>query len=89
MYVMIEIRFDLAFVVEKLNQYYQNFSIRHRTALNRMLRYLKKIVDLQLIYNETIDSNFTCYADVAYDDNAIDKKSIYGNILLIKNGAVT
>ena len=89
MYAIIEIRSDLAFVVEKLSQYCQNFSIRHRTTLNRMLRYLKKIVDLQFIYDETIDSNLTCYADAAYGDDAIDRKSIYDNALLIKNGAVT
>ena len=89
MYAMIEIRPDLAFAIGKLNQYCQNFSIRHRTALDRVLRYLKKIVDLQFIYDETIDSNFTCYADAAYDDDAIDRKSIYGNTLLIENGAVT
>ena len=89
MYAMIEIKFDLAFAVGKLNQYCQNLSIKHRTALDRVLRYLKKIVDLQLIYDETIDSNLTCYADAAYDDDAIDRKSIYGNVLLIKNDAVT
>ena len=89
MYAMIEIRPDLAFAVEKLNQYCQNPSIRHRTALDRVLRYLKKTADLQLIYDGTIDPNPTCYADAAYGDDAIDKKSTYDNALLIKNGAVT
>ena len=89
MSTMIEIRSDLTFAVKKLSQYCQNFSIRHRIALNRMLRYLKEIVDLQFIYDETIDPNLTCYADAAYGDDAIDRKSIYDNVLLIKNGAVT
>ena len=89
MYAMIEIRPDLAFAVKKLSQYCQNPSVRHRTALNRVLRYLKKTFDLQFIYDETIDSNFTCYADAAYGDDAIDRKSIYDNTLLIENDAVT
>ena len=58
MYAIIEIKFDLTFVVGKLSQYCQNLSIRHRTTLDRVLRYLQKIFDLQLIYDKTIDSNF-------------------------------
>ena len=86
MYAMIETRSDIAYAIGKLSQYCQNPSMRHRTALDRVLRYLKRTVDLALLYDKTASP--ICYADASYGDNQIDRKSTYGHTLLIENGAV-
>ena len=51
MYAIIAIRSDIAFVIKKLNQFCQNSAIRHRNALNRVFRYLKKTTDLILLFD--------------------------------------
>ena len=86
MYAMIAIRSNIAFVIKKLNQFCQNSAIRHRNALNRIFRYLKKITDLILLFDRTINS--ISYADAAYENNLIDRKFTYENTLFIKNDAV-
>ena len=44
MYAMIVIRSNIAFVIKKLNQFCQNSAIKYRNALNRIFRYLKKLL---------------------------------------------
>ena len=87
MYAMIGIRSDIAYVVNKLSQYCQNPAVRHRTAFDRVLRYMRKTINLTLTYDETV--NLTCYADAVYGNDLIDRKSTYGHVLLIGNGTVT
>ena len=86
MYAMIAIRSNIAFVIKKLNQFCQNSAIRHRNALNRVFRYLKKTTDLILLFDWTISS--ISYADAAYENDLIDRKFTYENTLFIKNDAV-
>ena len=87
MYAMIDTRPEIIYVVNKLSQYCQNSTVRHRTTLDRMFRYMRKTIDLTLTYDGTI--NFTCYANAVYENDLIDRKSTYGHVLLIKNEAVT
>lgn len=86
MYAMVGTRPDIAYAIGKLSQYCQDPSMRHRTALDRVLRYLKGTVDLALLYDETASP--ICYADASYGDDPTDRKSTYGHTLLIGNGAV-
>ena len=86
MYAMIAIRSDIAFVIKKLNQFCQNSTIKHRNALNRVFRYLKRSTDLTLLFNRTINS--INYANAVYKNDLTDRKFIYENTLFIKNDAV-
>ena len=86
MYAMIATRSDIAFVIKKLNQFCQNSTIRHRNVLNRIFRYLKKTIDLVLLFDQTINS--ISYADTVYENDLIDWKFTYENTLFIKNDAV-
>ena len=86
MYAMIAIRSNIAFVIKKLNQFCQNSAIKHRNVLNRVLRYLKKTIDLILLFDRTTES--ISYADAAYENDLIDRKFTYENTLFIKNDAV-
>ena len=86
MYAMITIRPDIAFVIKKLNQFCQNSAIKHCNALDRILRYLKKTIDLILLFDRTAES--ISYADAIYENDLIDWKFTYENTLFIENGAV-
>ena len=86
MYAMIAIRSNIAFVIKKLNQFCQNSAIRHRNVLNRIFRYLKKTIDLILLFDWTINS--ISYANAVYENDLIDRKFTYENTLFIKNDAV-
>ena len=61
--------------------------MRHRNALDRVLRYLKGTIDLGLTYDDS--ARPICYADASYGDDVTDRKSTYGNTLLVGNAAVT
>ena len=87
MYAMIATRPDIAYAVGKLSQYCQNPAVRHRTALDRIFRYLRGTTDLALLYDNSTGP--ICYADSSYEDDSIGRKSTYGNVMLIENGAVT
>ena len=86
MYAMIATRPDIAYAVEKLSQYCQNSTAKHCVVLDRIFRYLKKTTDLALLYNNFAGS--ISYADAFYENDVSDRKSTYGNTLLIKNAAV-
>ena len=85
-YAMIAIRPDIAYAVEKLSQYCQNPIAKHRSALNRIFRYLKKTTDLVLLYDNSAGP--ISYADASYENDVSDRKSTYENTLLIGNAAV-
>ena len=89
MYAMVGTRPDIAFAVCKLSQYCQDPSLRHRIALDRVLRYLKGTIDLALVYDHSKAGHPVCYADAAYGDDVVDRKSTYGHTLLIGNASVT
>ena len=86
MYVMMIIRFDIAYVVNKLNQYCQNLIQWHCTTLNRIFCYLFETINLILLYDNLII--FICYADAAYKNNVIDQKLAYRHVMLVKNKTV-
>lgn len=86
-YAMIGTRPDIAYAVGKLSQYCQDSSVRHKNALDRILRYLKETIDLGLTYDDSAHS--ICYADASYGDDLTDRKSTYENTLLIEHAATT
>lgn len=90
MYAMTGTRVDLAQSMGKLSQYCQDPAVRHRTAMDRLLRYLNGTVDLTLVFDFTDPGGYpVCYADASYGDDKIDRKSTYGHTLLIGNASVT
>ena len=88
MYAMVSTRPDLAFAVGKLSQYTHDPATRHRTALDRVLKYLKGTADLALVYDHNRNGDLISFADAAYGDDVNDRKSTYGHTMLLGNGAV-
>ena len=88
-FVTIGMRPDISFAVCKLSQFCQDPCVRYRTALDRVLRYLKGTIDLALVYDHSRAGHSIGYADAAYGDDLEDRKSTYGHTLLIGNASVT
>ena len=47
---MINIRLDLIFAINKLSQFYYNLIIRYVNAVNRILKYVVKIIIFNLYF---------------------------------------
>lgn len=80
---------DIAFVASKLSQYTHDPAVRHRVALDRVLRYLKGTMDLALIFNRNGSSIMepVGYADASFSDDVLDRKSTYGTTIIFGNAA--
>lgn len=89
MYAMVCTRPDLAYAVGKLSQFTHDPAVRHRTALDRVLKYLKGTADLALTYDHSSsNSGPMSFADAACGDDTNDRKSTYGHTMLLGYGAV-
>lgn len=88
MYAMTSTRPDLAYAVGKLSQFTHDPAAKHRTALDRVLKYLRGTADYALVYDHNTAGDPVSFADAAYGDDTENRKSTYGHTLLLGNGAV-
>ena len=51
MYATIHTRLDIVFVLERLNQYFNDFAKHYEQTLKNLLRYIRFIIDYELKYN--------------------------------------
>ena len=52
MYVMIKTRLNIAFTVDRLSQFNTNSTNEHMKAAKHVLQYLKRILDLNITYDD-------------------------------------
>ncbi|GKF68312.1 hypothetical protein Tco_0197991 [Tanacetum coccineum] len=77
MYAMTYTRPDIAFVVGKLSRYTSNPSTKHRQAIQRVLKYLKKTMDYRLTYTG-YPSVLEGYTDASWIINTEDNSFTSG-----------
>ena len=65
MYAMTSTRLNLTYAVGKLSQHAHDQTARHQTALDQVLKYLKRTADLALVYDHKSSGNLIGYADAA------------------------
>ena len=82
---MTEIRSDLFFAIDKLSQFYCDFTIRYINIVNRVLRYIRDTIHLNLRFQDTEDSYK--FVDIVYADHKTDRKTIYRFVFLCDNVA--
>ena len=88
MYAMTSTRPDIAFAIGKLSQFSHDPGVKHRVALDRVIRYLKGTASLGLVYGPSPKGNTPIgYADAAYADSSENRKSTHGMTLLLANSA--
>lgn len=76
MYAIIATRPDIAFVVGKFRQFSHNPTVRHYMWLDKILCYLKEIVNLGLFYDyssTTLTIKPIGFIDSAYVDDSFDR----------------
>ena len=83
MYLITNTRPNLAFVINKLSQFYSDSTIRYMNKLNQVLRYVAETTNYSLHYKR--DEGSVIYSNSIYDDNRNNRKSIYNHVLLYKH----
>jgi len=87
-WVAVGSRPDISFAVGQLAQFMENPGRNHWEAVKRVLRYLKGMKDLKLVYGNTGDKGLQAFAD-ADGANQEHRRAISGFVVLIDGGAVS
>jgi hypothetical protein len=54
MYIMLKIRFDIAYFISIINRYVFDFTQTHWQAIKRIFRYLRETYQMKLIFREAL-----------------------------------
>ena len=80
MYVVIHTRSDIAFALERLNQYFNDFAIHHDKTMKILLRCIRSIIDFDIVYdlklNNSENFKFKIFSNSDYAIDKLNKKSI-------------
>ena len=90
MHLMIQTRFDIAFVVLKLIQFMNNSINEHWIILKRVLRYLKKTTNLNVLYDQSIDikNSLEIWTNSNWTKNVNDSRFIHEYLVFLKDELV-
>ena len=89
LYAAMATRPDIAQSVGVISKFNSNPSEAHLTAVKRVLRYLKRTVDLALKYQKQEDESLIGYSDADWAGDCDDRHSTTGNVFLMAGGAVS
>ena len=89
MYAQVCTRPDIAYVVGVLGRYQSNPSMDHWKAGKKVIRYLQGTKDYMLMYRQTDNLDLVGYSDVDFTGCVDSRKSTYGYIFLMVDGAVS
>ncbi|GKE43271.1 hypothetical protein Tco_1470555 [Tanacetum coccineum] len=88
MYAMTCTRHDIAFVVGKLTRYTSNLGTQLWQAIQRVLKYLKKMMDYRLTYTGST-LVLEGYTDASWISNTEDNSSTSGWVFLLGGGVIS
>ncbi|XP_074270922.1 secreted RxLR effector protein 161-like [Silene latifolia] len=88
-YVQTCTRPDISFVVGMLGQYKSNLGIDHWRAAKKVLRYLQSTKELMLTYRRSDHLEVIGYSDSDYAGYVGSRKSTFGYLFLLAEGAVS
>ncbi|GJV27234.1 zinc finger, CCHC-type containing protein [Tanacetum coccineum] len=88
MYAMTCTRPDIAFAVGKQSRYTSNPDTQHWQVIQRVLKYLKKIMDYRLVYSGYPSVLEGC-TDASWISNTKDNSSTSGWVFLLGGGAIS
>lgn len=87
MYLAVNSRPDIAYVISYLSQFNTKFTSEHWKAAKRVLQYLKGTIDYSLIYRND-DKKIVGYADADWANGA-DRKSYSGFVFMLSEGPIS
>lgn len=90
MYLAVNTRPDIAFIVTKLSQFNQCFYKCHWKAVKRVIRYLKTTQHQGLVYRKSKEEhlNLTCHSDADWANSA-DARSFTGVVVQLGHNTVS
>jgi hypothetical protein len=89
MYTAIGTYPDIAFAVQSLSQFTLHSSFKHITAPHYIFCYLKRTVDLGIIYKSSDSPTLIRYLDADCGSGLVNQRSIFGYIYTLAEGAIS
>ena len=77
---MINIRSNLIFAIDKLNQFCYDFIVRYLNIINRVFKYIVDIIKYDLRFHKK--KHFIVYLNSICNNDKANKKFIYKYVLL-------
>ncbi len=88
MYVAIHTHFNIAFALNQLSQYLNNFAKHHEHALKKLMWYVHFIIDLDITYEVSESMKLVEYSDSDYISDKLDCKLILIYIYMLDEESV-
>ena len=88
MYAAVHTRLDIAYVIERLNQFFSDSTKQHDEDLKHLLRYIRFIINLELRFENSENNKVIEYSDFDYVNDKSDRKSILKYIYMLKNESI-
>ncbi len=88
MYAAIHTRFNIAFALNQLSQYLNDFAKHHEHALKKLMWYVRFIIDLDIMYKVSESMKLVEYSDSDYISDRLDCKSILIYIYMLDEESV-
>ncbi|KAD4385631.1 hypothetical protein E3N88_25800 [Mikania micrantha] len=90
MYAMLCTRPDVSYALSMTSRYQQNLGERHWVAVKNILKYLRRIKDMFLVYGGVEEElSVRCYTDASFQTDRDDSRSQSGYVFTLNGGAVT
>ena len=99
MYVVIHIRSNIVFAIERFNQYFNDLTIHHEQTLMILFRYVRFIIDFGIVYKMKLNVNkssnnnknfkFKTFLDFDYAVDKLNKKSIFEYVYIFAEKSIT
>ena len=82
-------RLDISYSIGVCARYQANPKESHMTALKRIIKYVKTIVEFGVWYNKDISDVLAGYSDADWAGNANDRKSTSGGCFYVGNNLIS
>ena len=89
MYATIHIRLDIAYAIEKFNQYFSDFVKHYKQALKHLLRYIKSTVNKEITYENNESHKLVEYSDSNYAVERLNWKFILAYVYMIVEDSIS
>ena len=89
MYAMLCTRPDVGLAISLVGRYQSNLGVDHWTAVKNILKYMKRIKDMFLVYGGDKELVVNGYIDASFDTDPDESKSETGYVFLLNAGPVS
>ena len=88
MYVVIHIRFDIAFAIERFNQFFNDSSKQHDVNFKHLFRYIRFIINFELMLKNNENLKIVQYSNSNYANDKLNRISIFDYVYIFENESI-